>query len=227
MKNIALIALALSLSACGRLEIIEDHEHPPVPPVVETPVVVDEVQQDIDNLVADENSYRETLGQTLLTPGLSCSVQEVSGGQRISSSSNPSLGAVITTTGPTYTYTLNTSFNQSSTSGTIGHSVLPKAIRSLFVNKNFVVRCNGFIVVRETDYYSFELNSDDGSLLTLDNSLVVNNDGNHGMTLRIGTKLLRRGVRQFRLEYAQTGGGAYGLVLTSGGSLVDGRFFYR
>lgn len=225
--KVLVIGLVTMLTACGRFEIVEEHAHPTPTPIVETPVVIDEVQEDIDLLVAEENDYRLELGQTMLSPGLSCSVQEVSSGQRISSSSSPSLGSVITTTGPTYTYTMSGGFNQLNSSGTMQNSILPKGLRASFVGKNYVVRCNGFLVVRDTDYYSFELNSDDGSLLTVDNTLVVNNDGNHGMTLRTGSKFLRRGVRQFRLEYAQTGGGAFGIVLTSGGSLVDSKFFYH
>lgn len=80
-------------------------------------------------------------------------------------------------------------------------------------------------MVRETDYYDFSVESDDGSILTIDGTQVVNNDNNHGMTLRSGTKFLRRGVKSFSLWYAQTGSGNYGLVLKAGGEAIDGKYY--
>lgn len=59
----------------------------------------------------------------------------------------------------------------------------------------------------------------------MDGTQVINNDGNHGMVLVSGTKYLRRGVRSIKIEYAQTGGGAFGLVLLAGGQSIDGKFY--
>ena len=39
----------------------------------------------------------------------------------------------------------------------------------------------GFIIIPANATYTFELSSDDGSLLFIDNSLVANNDGLHGL----------------------------------------------
>jgi hypothetical protein len=160
-----------------------------------------------------------------ISEGLSCTVQQVSAGARISSSSNPGLGAVITTTGTLYSYLYKGPFNQPNATGQ--NNLIPSAIRPLFVGINYVIKCNGFLVVRETDYYQFEMTSDDGSILTVDNGVVINNDGNHGMTTLTGTKLLRRGIRQFRLEYAQTGGGNFGMILKAGGANIDPKHYYH
>lgn len=193
-----------------------------------TPTVTAE-EQDILNLVSDENDYRLYLGQTELSAGLSCTVQQVASGQWLSSSSpgyNSGQG-VVTMTGPTYSYLYKGDFTQANSSGSAQNLLLPAAVRPLFVNVNYRIVCSGQIVVTETGYYDFALNSDDGSILTVDGTQVINNDGNHGMVLKHGTKLLRRGVRTFSLQYAQTGSGNFGLELTASDSPIPSNRYYH
>lgn len=178
-------------------------------------------------VVEEENKARADQGQSLLSPGLSCTVRQVSSGSRISSSSPSGLGPVVTLTGTEYKYTYIGSFNQPNASGSQQNNVLPPALRPLFVGQNYLVRCVGLLVVTESNFYNFNLHSDDGSILTVDNTVVINNDGNHGMTSKTGTIYLKRGARPFKLEYAQTGGGNFGLILTAGGSLIDPLHYYR
>lgn len=183
-------------------------------------------QADIDFLLGDENAYRLSLGQTELSSGLSCTVQKIASGQWLSSSS-PGYNAgqgIIVVTGTAYSYLFKGIFNQSNSSPG-PNTLLPLAIQPLFLNNNYRITCSGQIVVRETGYYNFELNSDDGSILTINGTQVVNNDGNHGMTAKSGTVLLRRGVRTFALSYAQTGAGNFGLTLKANGSLIDGKYY--
>ncbi|NJO48170.1 MAG: hypothetical protein HC840_00480 [Leptolyngbyaceae cyanobacterium RM2_2_4] len=190
------------------------------------PPAVTPEQADIDFLLDDENAYRLSLGQTELSSGLSCTVQAIASGQWLSSSSpgyNSGQG-VVSMTGTAYAYLFKGTFNQ--LNGPSGpNSILPLAIQPLFLSNNYRIVCTGHIVVRETAYYNFELNSDDGSILTVNGTQVVNNDGNHGMTAKSGTILLRRGVRTFTLSYAQTGGGNFGLILKANGSLIDGKYY--
>lgn len=235
MKSVFSIAfvlvIGLMLSACGPqgprgLDGAPGAPGAPAPTPTPTPVV-DEVQEEIDALLKEENDYRLYLGQTALTAGLSCSVQAVASGQWLSSGS-PGYNAgqgVVTGTGTTYTYLYKGWFNQADTSGANPNGLLPEALRPMFVNKNLVIRCSGQIVVLETGYYDFDLSSDDGSILTVDGTQVINNDGNHGMTQKLGTKFLRRGVRSFSLSYAQTGSGNFGLILKAGGSNIDPKHY--
>jgi len=55
--------------------------------------------------------------------------------------------------------------------------------------------------------HAFFLTSDDGSLLYVNDELVVDNDGDHGSTTRSGTIRLQPGTAQLRVEYVQFGGG--------------------
>lgn len=78
--------------------------------------------------------------------------------------------------------------------------------------KNFVVHANGYITVEKNTNVVFRLVSDDGSKLLIDNKLVVDNGGNHGMIPKDGETILKAGKHPFKLEYFQ-GGGGYGLSL--------------
>lgn len=192
------------------------------------PPVVTEEQADINFLLDDENTYRLNLGQTQLSNGLSCTVQALGSGQWLSSSSpgyNAGQGVVAALAGSTqYSYLYQGSFNQpDSPSGP--NNLIPVALQPLFLSSNYKISCSGQIVVRQTAYYNFELNSDDGSILTVNGTQVVNNDGNHAMTLKSGTVFLRRGVRTFSILYAQTGAGNFGLVLKANGALIDSKYY--
>ncbi|HFE53593.1 MAG TPA: metallophosphatase, partial [Bacteroidetes bacterium] len=55
--------------------------------------------------------------------------------------------------------------------------------------------------------YAFAVTSNDGSVLEIDDLLVVDNDGGHGARRITGRIGLRRGVHRWRLLYFQLGGG--------------------
>jgi hypothetical protein len=225
MKNVfAIIVMASAITACGpAFKGDTGPQGPAAPtPTVPTPTV-DALQQDIDLIVNDENNYRNVLGQTNITAGLSCQVAEVVSGSYLSSANGT---PVISTSGkPTYTYLYKGLFNQpNSVSG--ASNLLPPKIQDFYINKNYRIICSGFIVVLNTDYYQFESKSDDGSLVIINGVIVVNNDGNHGMNpvAVTGYRFLRRGIHSFQVQYAQTGGN-FGFILTAGGAPIDPRFY--
>ena len=57
--------------------------------------------------------------------------------------------------------------------------------------------------------YTFYTTSDDGSTLYVDNQLVVNNDGDHGVQERSGSVSLAKGKHTLKIEYFNGGGGYY------------------
>lgn len=184
--------------------------------------------QQIQQVVDAENTYREQLGQTELSSGLSCSVQQVASGQWLSSSSPGYQAAqgTLVLTGSSYTFLNTTGFDQPNSSSGL-NNIIPVAIAPLFVGLNYRIVCSGQIAVLVTAYYSFDVNSDDGSILNIDGTNVIVNDGNHGMTDKVGTKLLRTGVHTFQLQYAQSGAGAFGLILQANGSLIDPKYYFH
>lgn len=220
MKNVyafAFLISALSLTACAP-ETQWEQVYVQVPgPTVTLPAPVKPLTE-IERLVADENDYRLGLGQTALTPGLSCTLYSITGGDRIQAS----IAGHNTLQGVTQraTFLLKDVINQPNTPVSEGMSVLPAPLRAVYKNM-YLLRCQGQIVVTESGHYNFELTSDDASVLYIDGSKLIDNDNNHGSTMVAGSKYLRRGVHAFRLDYAQAGGGSQSLILTANGSLID------
>ncbi|NOX66482.1 MAG: DUF4981 domain-containing protein [Chlorobi bacterium] len=63
------------------------------------------------------------------------------------------------------------------------------------------------INIKEDGEYIFYVGSNDGSKLSIDNKLVVNNDGEHGYELKSGKINLKKGKHSLELSYFQSGGG--------------------
>ena len=80
-------------------------------------------------------------------------------------------------------------------------------------------RFTGYIQVATTGDYTFYTNSDDGSKLYIGNSLVVSNDGSHGMTERSGSINLTAGKHAIAVLFAQ-GGGPFDLVVSYAGPAI-------
>lgn len=70
----------------------------------------------------------------------------------------------------------------------------------------FAIRFTGFLQIDANGEYTFALNSNDGSRLFIDDKLVVDNGGNHGMQERQGIVNLEKGLHSIRVEYFDAGG---------------------
>lgn len=65
----------------------------------------------------------------------------------------------------------------------------------------------GYIKVPENGAYRFFTSSDDGSQLFINNQLVVDNDGLHGMIEKNGLVALEKGYHKIRVTFFEKGGG--------------------
>jgi hypothetical protein len=219
MKNLITIVLAsMLLTACGDL------------PSVDKPIN-DLVQEDIDLIIREENNNRFSLGQQALTRGLSCSVVKVNSGTCLygnSTAAGCTNAMVLNTTGQTtnnFRY-YGTFSQETATSASVPNPILPSSLGLIYASEKYRIICTGVLVVRESDYYDFTVKSADAAVLQVNNVTVVNHDNAHPMTQKIGTIFLNRGVRQFKIEYAQTGGN-FGLSIKAGGEPIESRFFYQ
>ncbi len=77
---------------------------------------------------------------------------------------------------------------------------------------NVGARFEGFVRVPELGVYRFYTTSDDGSLLSIDGQLVVDNDGTHGMNEEWGSIVLEAGWHAIQVDFFEAGGGA-GLIV--------------
>lgn len=64
----------------------------------------------------------------------------------------------------------------------------------------------GFIKISKTGMYDFYTISDDGSMLYIDDQLIVNNDGNHGMEEKGDKAFLAKGMHKIKVVYYDAGG---------------------
>ena len=69
------------------------------------------------------------------------------------------------------------------------------------VVENFAVRFRGVLAVDTPGIYTFWLLSDDGSKLYIDDTLVIDNDGIHGITRNKGRKDLSSGVIKAQVSW--------------------------
>ncbi len=70
------------------------------------------------------------------------------------------------------------------------------------------MRYTGFIDIPKDNVYSFYLSSDDGSRLLIGDTLVVNNDGLHGVIEKKGKIYLKKGQHRMTVLFFQKGGGS-------------------
>lgn len=73
---------------------------------------------------------------------------------------------------------------------------------------DYGISFDGYLTVQSDDFYQFAVESDDGSVLEIDDEVVVDNDGIHGSRVVTGHIPLRQGVHRFKLRYFQSQGGA-------------------
>jgi hexosaminidase len=72
-------------------------------------------------------------------------------------------------------------------------------------NRTFGVIYNGYIRIDTDGQYTFSTQSDDGSMITIDDQPVVDNDGKHSLCEEGGDILLQKGYHRFTLKYFNAG----------------------
>jgi hypothetical protein len=101
------------------------------------------------------------------------------------------------------------------TVGVIDNFILPAKNSGI----NFGVKYTGYIKIPKDGIYNFYLNSDDGSILLIDNKTIINNDGCHAPIENSGIVILKEGFHQIEVSYFQQGGGMALDVGIEGGGL--------
>ena len=72
---------------------------------------------------------------------------------------------------------------------------------------HFGVKFKGYLKIEEKGIYTFYLTSDDGSQLTINNNLIISNDGFHAPEEEKGNVALKEGYYPINLDYFQGEGG--------------------
>jgi hypothetical protein len=77
------------------------------------------------------------------------------------------------------------------------------------IKDNTVVRFKSNITIDNEDTYGFFTRSDDGSILKIDNKMIVNNDGDHGVEEKSGKIYLKPGVYPLEVVWFNGGGSGW------------------
>jgi hypothetical protein len=77
------------------------------------------------------------------------------------------------------------------------------------IKDNTVVRFKTNITIDKEDTYGFSTRSDDGSILKINDDMIVNNDGDHGVEEKAGKIHLKPGVYPLEVVWFNGGGGGW------------------
>jgi hexosaminidase len=81
--------------------------------------------------------------------------------------------------------------------GSVSSIEIPDWVREDF----WAIEYKGYLKIDSTAVYKFFTNSDDGSRLFIDNSLIINNDSIHGAQTRTGQIALEKGFHRIKLQF--------------------------
>ncbi|MCK5872094.1 MAG: chitobiase/beta-hexosaminidase C-terminal domain-containing protein, partial [Methylococcales bacterium] len=93
--------------------------------------------------------------------------------------------------------------NKKVTSGVIAQFSIDKTT----IPENFGYIYEGYIKIPKDGLYTFNLESNDGSALFINDIMVIDNDGSHGANLVSVSTSLRAGFHKIGVNYFQLGGG--------------------
>jgi hexosaminidase len=81
-------------------------------------------------------------------------------------------------------------------------------IRPFLPKDAFSVAYEGYFKADADAIYEFNLKSDDGAVLYMDDELVIDNDGEHSAQDKTGIVPLKQGFHKIKVQYFNAGGGA-------------------
>ena len=148
----------------------------------------------ISDIVTDYDIYLEGTGQSPLSSGLSCSLYTVPTSTQSYATATTNSSNFIAT----WIYTGD--FNVPNENVSVGMPVLPTNLQASYQTW-YVFSCKGFYIEPTAGQHNWSINSDDGSIVSLDGTEVLKNDGLHSATTVSTLVDVQDGVHTFELDY--------------------------
>jgi len=142
-------------------------------------------------------------------------------------------GLVAAASGPTATFTALTvcfpSCNSTENDGSSLSSYISTNGTNLSSDSTLgdaVTLYNGFIAIASAGAYTFDLNSDDGSDLSIGGTLIINNDGQHALTdLQASVTFQSAGLYAISVDHFENGGATGVTVEENGAALATSHLY--
>ncbi len=83
------------------------------------------------------------------------------------------------------------------------------SIETSHCDSNFAFVFKGYIDIPKDGFYTFYLESNDGSVLLLNDNKIIDNDGAHGISEEKASFSLKAGMHKIEVKYFQLGGGQH------------------
>ncbi|MBC7849477.1 MAG: alpha-L-fucosidase [Chitinophagaceae bacterium] len=93
-------------------------------------------------------------------------------------------------------------------------------ISPLTRKENAALQFDGFLKITKDGIYTFYLSSDDGSILTIDDQVIIDHDGLHGNDEKQGVVALKKGYHKIQVDFFQATGGIDLKLLYSAAGLL-------
>jgi hexosaminidase len=88
--------------------------------------------------------------------------------------------------------------------------------------ENYAVTWEGYVKIDADALYEFHVNADDGAVLSIDDQVIIDNDGKHTLTDKTAFTALRQGFHKIKVQYFNAGGNMWlETLLFKNGEKVD------
>lgn len=138
-----------------------------------------------------------TNGEDAIQPGVSCNVHDLK-----SWDGNTSLPQALVNNPVIGTFTL-ANFSVGDSQASAGFPGMPADLQAKVGYEGYALDCSGFLNVPTTGTYAFDLFSDDGSYLAIEDQVVIQNQGLHAPQSATGSAALYRGPNRINVVYYQ------------------------
>lgn len=137
-------------------------------------------------------------GEDAIQSGLSCNVHNLANWDGVTN-----ILTVLSASAPVGNFTL-ANLNVGNSLSANGFPSMPSALQNAVGLTGYALDCSGYLNIKTSGLYNFNMLSDDGVRLVIDNKVIINNPSLHPPTSDVANSIeLNKGQRTFNVIYYQ------------------------